>query len=195
MSKHCPIYYLSTRGLLSAFSRCCFGISEYGKELKPLEKLHLPGHRSSSGPRNGEASTLSTDRNLGVDLRVPTRPIPTSPSGDLCHVSFARRRPGTSPSFWRAYHQAQLGVAAPSTRMKSVGAVKTSATKQLIEEYERTRKPAASPLSAPLSRRCVARTEDSALCVRTDGDFASQRDVERWGPLLPPTHQRADMAP
>ena len=34
------------------------------------------------------------------------------------------------------------------------------------------------PVSALICRRCTGRIEDSALCVRTDGDFAAQRSVE-----------------
>ena len=53
-----------------------------------------------------------------------------------------RRRPGTTPSFWRAYHKAQLGVVASSTHMRFSGVVKARTTRQLITEYERTKKPA-----------------------------------------------------
>ena len=53
-----------------------------------------------------------------------------------------RRRPGTTPSFWRAYHKAQLGVVASSTHMRSSGVVKARTTRQLITANERTKKPA-----------------------------------------------------
>lgn len=53
----------------------------------------------------------------------------------------ARRRPGTSPSFWRAYHQAQLRVAAATTGMRPTGAAKAMTAQQLILEYERTKRP------------------------------------------------------
>jgi hypothetical protein len=56
----------------------------------------------------------------------------------------ARRRPGTSPSFWRSYHQAQLRIAAATTGMRATGAAKALTTQQLILEYERTLKPAAA---------------------------------------------------
>ncbi len=56
----------------------------------------------------------------------------------------ARRRPGTSPSFWRAYHQAQLRVAASTTGMIATGAVKAPSAQQLIAESERTKRPAAA---------------------------------------------------
>ena len=54
----------------------------------------------------------------------------------------ARRRPGTSPSFWRAYHQAQLRVAASTTGMRATGAAKAPSAQQLIVESERTKRPA-----------------------------------------------------
>ncbi len=56
----------------------------------------------------------------------------------------ARRRPGTSPSFWRAYHQAQLRVAASTTVIRTTGAVKAPSAQQLVHESERTKQPAAA---------------------------------------------------
>jgi len=56
----------------------------------------------------------------------------------------ARRRPGTSPSFWRAYHKAQLGVVASSTRMTVSRAAEEPTVQRLIIEYEKTKKPAAA---------------------------------------------------
>ncbi len=53
-----------------------------------------------------------------------------------------RRRPGTTPSFWRAYHKAQLGVVASSTHMRFSGVVKARTTRRLTEDSERTKKPA-----------------------------------------------------
>jgi hypothetical protein len=56
----------------------------------------------------------------------------------------ARRRPGTSPSFWRAYHQAQLRVAASTTGLTATAAEKVPNAKEPIVEYKRTKRPAAS---------------------------------------------------
>jgi len=39
-------------------------------------------------------------------------------------MSSARRRPGTSPSFWRSYHNAQFGIAARSTQKVPSGIVR-----------------------------------------------------------------------
>jgi hypothetical protein len=56
----------------------------------------------------------------------------------------ARRRPGTSPSFWRAYHQAQLRIAASSTKLSTVQPVEPSVVRQLMAEYSKTKRPAAA---------------------------------------------------
>jgi hypothetical protein len=56
----------------------------------------------------------------------------------------ARSRPGTSPSFWRAYHRAQFGIAASSTRITAAGIAKVPSTREMIAEYEKTKKPAPS---------------------------------------------------
>jgi hypothetical protein len=55
----------------------------------------------------------------------------------------ARRRPGTTPSFWRAYHQAQLRVAASTTGLTATASEKVPNAKDPIVEY-RTKRPAAS---------------------------------------------------
>jgi hypothetical protein len=56
----------------------------------------------------------------------------------------ARRRPGTSPSFWRAYHQAQLRVAASTTGLTATPAEKVTNANEPIVECKRTKRPAAS---------------------------------------------------
>jgi hypothetical protein len=56
----------------------------------------------------------------------------------------ARRRPGTSASFWRNYHNAQFKVAASSMRLSVSGIVREPGIHKTIADYERARKPAAA---------------------------------------------------
>jgi hypothetical protein len=58
-------------------------------------------------------------------------------------MSSARRRPGTSPSFWRRYHNAQLSIAARCTLNAPSGIVRRPSVQELIADYEKTKKPAA----------------------------------------------------
>jgi hypothetical protein len=59
-------------------------------------------------------------------------------------MSSARRRPGTSPSFWRRYHNAQFIVAARSTRKVPSGIVRRPSVQDVIADYEKANKPAAT---------------------------------------------------
>jgi len=59
-------------------------------------------------------------------------------------MSSARRRPGTSPSFWRSYHNAQLIIAARCTLKIPSGILRRPSVRELIADYERTNKPAAA---------------------------------------------------
>jgi len=59
-------------------------------------------------------------------------------------MSSARRRPGTSPSFWRRYHNAQLSIAARCTLKVPSGIVRLSSVQEVIADYSRTKKPAAA---------------------------------------------------
>ena len=56
----------------------------------------------------------------------------------------ARRRPGTSPSFWRSYHNAQLSIAARCTLKVPSGIVRRPSVQEAIADYEKTNKPAAA---------------------------------------------------
>jgi hypothetical protein len=49
----------------------------------------------------------------------------------------ARRRPGTLPSFWRNYHNAQLSVAASSMRSIRSKAVREPGIREVIADYEK----------------------------------------------------------
>ena len=59
-------------------------------------------------------------------------------------MSSARRRPGTSPSFWRSYHNAQLSIAARCTLKVPSGIVRRPSVQEVIADYEKTKKPAAA---------------------------------------------------
>ncbi len=56
----------------------------------------------------------------------------------------SRRRPGTSPSFWRSYHNAQFSIAALSTQTIPSGIVRGPSVQDVIADYEKTKKPAAA---------------------------------------------------
>jgi hypothetical protein len=59
-------------------------------------------------------------------------------------MSSARRRPGTSPSLWRSYHNAQFSIAARCTLKVPSGIVRRPSVQEVIADYEETNKPAAS---------------------------------------------------
>ena len=58
--------------------------------------------------------------------------------------SSVRRRPGTSPSFWRSYHSAQFSIAARSTLKIPPGIVRRPSVREVVADYEKTKKPAAT---------------------------------------------------
>ena len=60
--------------------------------------------------------------------------------------SSARRRAGTSPPFWRSYHNAQLSIAARCTLKVPSGIVRRRSVREVIADYEKTKKPAAAHL-------------------------------------------------
>ena len=49
----------------------------------------------------------------------------------------ARRRPGTSPTFWRNYHHAQLRVAASSMQSAVSGIVRKPGIEEVIADFEK----------------------------------------------------------
>ena len=59
-------------------------------------------------------------------------------------MSSARRRQGTSPSFWRSYHNAQLIIAARCTLNIPSGILPRLGVQEVIADYEKTKKPAAA---------------------------------------------------
>jgi hypothetical protein len=56
----------------------------------------------------------------------------------------ARRRPGTSPSFWRSYQNAQLSIAARCTPKVPSGIVRQASVREAIADYEKAKRPAAT---------------------------------------------------
>jgi hypothetical protein len=56
----------------------------------------------------------------------------------------ARRRPGTLPSFWRNYHNAQLSVAASSMGSAASRAVREPGIHEILADYERGKRPPAN---------------------------------------------------
>jgi hypothetical protein len=59
-------------------------------------------------------------------------------------MSSSRRRRGTSPSFWRSYHNAQLIIAARCTLNIPSGILRRPGVQEVIADYEKTQTPAAS---------------------------------------------------
>ena len=59
-------------------------------------------------------------------------------------MSSARRRPGTSPSFWRRYHYAQFIIAERSTQAIPPGIVRRPSVQDVIADYDKSKKPAAA---------------------------------------------------
>jgi hypothetical protein len=57
---------------------------------------------------------------------------------------YGRSRPGTTPSFWRGYHNAQLKVASSCMRSASSGVVREASIQDLIAEFEKRKTPAAA---------------------------------------------------
>jgi hypothetical protein len=50
---------------------------------------------------------------------------------------YARSRPGTTPSFWRGYHNAQLKVASSCMRSAATGVVREASIQELIADFEK----------------------------------------------------------
>jgi hypothetical protein len=56
---------------------------------------------------------------------------------------YARSRPGTTPSFWRRYHNAQLEVASACMRSVASGVVREASIEDLIADFDKRKRPAA----------------------------------------------------
>jgi hypothetical protein len=57
---------------------------------------------------------------------------------------YARSRPGTTSSFWRGYHNAQLKVASSCMRSAASGVVHKAGIQELIADFEKRKTPAAA---------------------------------------------------
>ena len=57
---------------------------------------------------------------------------------------YARSRPGTTPSFWRGYHNAQLKVASSCMRSVASGVVREASIRELIADFDKRKTPAAA---------------------------------------------------
>ena len=56
----------------------------------------------------------------------------------------ARSRPGTTPSFWRGYHSAQMSLAASCMRNSSARVVREDSIQELIADFEKRKTSAAA---------------------------------------------------
>ena len=65
---------------------------------------------------------------------------------------YARSRPGTRPSFWRGYHNAQLKVASSCMRSVASGVVREASIQELIADFEKRKTPAAAHFVSIASR-------------------------------------------
>jgi hypothetical protein len=50
---------------------------------------------------------------------------------------YARSRPGTTPAFWRGYHNAQLKVASCCMRSAASGVVREASIQELIADFDK----------------------------------------------------------
>ena len=57
---------------------------------------------------------------------------------------YARSRSGTTPSFWRSYHNAQLKVALACMRSAASGVVREANIEDLIADFEKRKTPVAA---------------------------------------------------
>jgi hypothetical protein len=57
---------------------------------------------------------------------------------------YARSRPGTTPSFWRNFHNAQLAVASSCMRSVASGVVREASIQELIADFDKRKTPAAA---------------------------------------------------
>ena len=57
---------------------------------------------------------------------------------------YARSRPGTTPSFWRGYHNAQLKVASSCMRSVASGVVREASIQDLIADFDKRKTPVAA---------------------------------------------------
>ena len=57
---------------------------------------------------------------------------------------YARYRPGTTPSFWRGYHNAQLKVASSCMRSVASGVAHQASIQELIADFDKRKTPAAA---------------------------------------------------
>jgi hypothetical protein len=65
---------------------------------------------------------------------------------------YARLRPGTTPSFWRGYHNAQLKVASSCMRSSASGVVREASIQELIADFEKKKTPPAVHFVSVASR-------------------------------------------
>ena len=65
---------------------------------------------------------------------------------------YARSRPGTTPSFWRGYHNAQLKVASACMRSVASGVLREASIEDLIADFEKRKTPAPAHFVSVASR-------------------------------------------
>lgn len=65
---------------------------------------------------------------------------------------YARTRPGTTPSFWRGYHNAQFKVASSCMRSVASGIVREASIEELIADFDKRKTQAAVHFVSVASR-------------------------------------------
>jgi len=65
---------------------------------------------------------------------------------------YARSRPGTTPSFWRGYHNAQLKVASACMRSVASGVLREASIEDLIADFDKRKTPAPAHFVSVASR-------------------------------------------
>ncbi|HET9101545.1 MAG TPA: hypothetical protein VFN62_14210 [Acidobacteriaceae bacterium] len=64
----------------------------------------------------------------------------------------ARFRPGTTPSFWRGYHNAQFKIASSCMRSAASGILREANIQELIDDFDKRKTPAAAHFVSVASR-------------------------------------------
>ena len=65
---------------------------------------------------------------------------------------YARSRPGTTPSFWRGYHNAQFKVASSCMKSVAPGNKREASIQELIADFDKRKTPAAAHFVSVASR-------------------------------------------
>jgi hypothetical protein len=98
-------------------------------------------------PSNSPYSAQSEPKRLAFNRQLLT----STCEGASMHL-YARSRPGTTPSFWRGYHNAQLKVVSSCMRSAASAIVREASIQELIADFDKRKTPAAVHFVSVASR-------------------------------------------